>query len=225
MAHEMLVPLPPQPADVPWPTPDPDGWPHGESSPELDKLVDDLVSDEDRYGTTYAVLVIHEGTPAPRTLRRRAPPLRSSTGTGHADDAIAVVVDGEVRPARRHRSSRGRRISISTRPHLCRRGTRSRRSPRRHHARASADDARRARLRGGLCRRRRVGRDRDAVRRRQGRCRGVRGGASAGIRAGDAFQLLVGNVEHRRRHRGSLCGKRRRVRRPASASGCSSRSA
>jgi CubicO group peptidase (beta-lactamase class C family) len=61
MAHEMLVQLPPQPADVPWPTPDPDGWPHGGSSPELDKLVDDLVSDEDRYGTTYAVLVIHEG--------------------------------------------------------------------------------------------------------------------------------------------------------------------
>jgi CubicO group peptidase (beta-lactamase class C family) len=61
MADDNLVPLPPQPHDVPWPAPDPDGWPTGRSSPELDKLVDDLVMDEDRYGTTYAVLVIREG--------------------------------------------------------------------------------------------------------------------------------------------------------------------
>ncbi len=61
MADEMLVPLPPQPADVPWPTADPDGWPRGSSSPELDKLVDELVGDDDRYGTTYAVVVIRGG--------------------------------------------------------------------------------------------------------------------------------------------------------------------
>src|SRR3954454_14485102 len=61
MPETMLVPLPPQAPAVRWPTPDPDGWPLGSAPPQLDKLVDDLVSDEDRYGTTYAVLVIHEG--------------------------------------------------------------------------------------------------------------------------------------------------------------------
>jgi len=61
MADDLLVPLPPQPLNVPWPTADPDDWPQGRSSPELEKLVDDLVSDEDRYGTTYAVLVFREG--------------------------------------------------------------------------------------------------------------------------------------------------------------------
>src|SRR5262249_38717806 len=61
MADLTLVPLPPQPAGVSWPAPDPDGWPVGSSDAELDKLVDDLIADEDRYGTTYAVLVIREG--------------------------------------------------------------------------------------------------------------------------------------------------------------------
>jgi CubicO group peptidase (beta-lactamase class C family) len=61
MADDILVALPPQPRDVPWPAPDPDGWPTDPSTPELDKLVDDLIADEDRYGTTYAVLVIREG--------------------------------------------------------------------------------------------------------------------------------------------------------------------
>jgi CubicO group peptidase (beta-lactamase class C family) len=61
MSDLTLVPLPPQPAGVSWPAPDPDGWPVGSSDAELDKLVDDLIADEDRYGTTYAVLVIREG--------------------------------------------------------------------------------------------------------------------------------------------------------------------
>jgi CubicO group peptidase (beta-lactamase class C family) len=61
MADDLLVPLPSQPADVPWPVPDPDGWPTDHSSPELDQLVDELVADEARFGTTYAVLVIREG--------------------------------------------------------------------------------------------------------------------------------------------------------------------
>ncbi len=33
----------------------------GSTSSALDKLVDDLIADEDRYGTTYAVLVIRDG--------------------------------------------------------------------------------------------------------------------------------------------------------------------
>jgi CubicO group peptidase (beta-lactamase class C family) len=61
MADDVLVPLPPQPRDVPWPTPDPEGWPVGGTSPVLEKLIDELIADEDRYGTTYAVLVIREG--------------------------------------------------------------------------------------------------------------------------------------------------------------------
>jgi len=46
---------------VPWPLRDPDGWPTGASLPKVDDLVDQLVSDTDRYGTTYAVIVIRGG--------------------------------------------------------------------------------------------------------------------------------------------------------------------
>ncbi len=56
-----LTPLPGQPADVPWPAPDPDGWPIGPANPDVDKLVDALVNDTEHYGKTYAVLVIHHG--------------------------------------------------------------------------------------------------------------------------------------------------------------------
>jgi CubicO group peptidase (beta-lactamase class C family) len=53
-----LVPLPPQPDGVPWPT---DEWPRGETPPALDPLLDDLVGDTDRYGTTYAAAVVRGG--------------------------------------------------------------------------------------------------------------------------------------------------------------------
>jgi CubicO group peptidase (beta-lactamase class C family) len=33
----------------------------GSTSPALDKLVDELIDDEDRYGTTYALVVVREG--------------------------------------------------------------------------------------------------------------------------------------------------------------------
>ncbi|MEY2447842.1 MAG: hypothetical protein QOH79_1318 [Acidimicrobiaceae bacterium] len=46
---------------MPWPSPDPEGWPLGASHPSLDKLVGQLIDDTDRYGTTYAVLVVHRG--------------------------------------------------------------------------------------------------------------------------------------------------------------------
>lgn len=57
-----VVPLPPRPADVPWPH---DGWPGGDLpaglSPRVDALVDDLLGDTATYGATNALLVVHRG--------------------------------------------------------------------------------------------------------------------------------------------------------------------
>jgi CubicO group peptidase (beta-lactamase class C family) len=57
-----LVPLPAQPTDVAWPA---DEWPRAEPPAEvadrLAALLDDLVGDTERYGTTYAVAVVHRG--------------------------------------------------------------------------------------------------------------------------------------------------------------------
>ena len=46
---------------MPWPTTDPDGWPTGDAVPAIDDLVDELITDTDQYGTTYAALVIRHG--------------------------------------------------------------------------------------------------------------------------------------------------------------------
>ncbi|HEV3226054.1 MAG TPA: serine hydrolase [Acidimicrobiales bacterium] len=59
-AHR-LVPLPRQPDGVPWPGADPQAWPTGERIPAVDDLVEALVGDTDRYGTTYAVVVARGG--------------------------------------------------------------------------------------------------------------------------------------------------------------------
>src|SRR5262245_34193349 len=56
--NDMLVELPPQPAGVPWPT---TAWPTGDPPPELEKSVDGLFAETDRWGTTYAVAIVHEG--------------------------------------------------------------------------------------------------------------------------------------------------------------------
>jgi CubicO group peptidase (beta-lactamase class C family) len=56
-----LVPLPGQPIDVPWPAPEPDGWPTAAAPAVIESVVEELVGNTDRYGTTYAVLVIHHG--------------------------------------------------------------------------------------------------------------------------------------------------------------------
>lgn len=55
-----LVPLPTQPAGVPWPTGD---WPTGPVPPGVDlaPLLDAVCTDTDRYGQTYAVVVVHRG--------------------------------------------------------------------------------------------------------------------------------------------------------------------
>jgi CubicO group peptidase (beta-lactamase class C family) len=55
-----LVPLPPQPAGVPWPT---DEWPTARrrARPALDALVDEMFEDHDRYEITYAVVVVQGG--------------------------------------------------------------------------------------------------------------------------------------------------------------------
>lgn len=56
------VPLPPQPTDVPWPT---GAWPRTEppaaAAPALGPLLDAVMEDTARYGTTYAVAVVHRG--------------------------------------------------------------------------------------------------------------------------------------------------------------------
>lgn len=54
----MLLPLPPQPSDVPWPT---DAWPTGDPPDALTVVVDELFGDVDRYGDTYAVAVVQGG--------------------------------------------------------------------------------------------------------------------------------------------------------------------
>ncbi|HET6953290.1 MAG TPA: serine hydrolase [Acidimicrobiales bacterium] len=57
-----LVPLPPQPDGVPWPT---EAWPTADPDPAvagpLAALLDDLTTDTERYGTTWAVAVVHRG--------------------------------------------------------------------------------------------------------------------------------------------------------------------
>lgn len=62
MRARALVPLPPQPAGVPWPT---DEWPReqppAEVEPALTALLDDMTTDAERYGTTFAVAVVHRG--------------------------------------------------------------------------------------------------------------------------------------------------------------------
>ena len=62
MQGRALVALPSQPAGVPWPTA---GWPTGEPPADvagpLAALLDDITTDSDRYGTTYAVAVVHRG--------------------------------------------------------------------------------------------------------------------------------------------------------------------
>jgi CubicO group peptidase (beta-lactamase class C family) len=58
---ERLHPLPGQPADVHWPGPDPDGWPTGSAPPPLEGLVAELFGDPDRFGDTYAVVVVVGG--------------------------------------------------------------------------------------------------------------------------------------------------------------------
>ena len=46
---------------MPWPALDPDGWPTGDTVPAVEKRADELVGDESRYGTTYALIVVHRG--------------------------------------------------------------------------------------------------------------------------------------------------------------------
>jgi CubicO group peptidase (beta-lactamase class C family) len=62
MRDRPLVALPAQPDGVPWPTGE---WPRAEPvdavAHALDGLLDDITADTSRYGTTYAVAVVHRG--------------------------------------------------------------------------------------------------------------------------------------------------------------------
>lgn len=53
-------PLPVQPTGVPWPTHE---WPTGPvpADVDLEALVDEVHTDQERYGTTYATVVVHRG--------------------------------------------------------------------------------------------------------------------------------------------------------------------
>ena len=53
-----LHPLPEQPARVPWPTA---AWPTGAPPAGLEAVVDEVFADGDRFGTTYAVVVVQGG--------------------------------------------------------------------------------------------------------------------------------------------------------------------
>ena len=53
-----LHPLPEQPARVPWPTA---AWPTGTPPAGLEAVVDEVFADGDRFGTTYAVVVVQGG--------------------------------------------------------------------------------------------------------------------------------------------------------------------
>jgi CubicO group peptidase (beta-lactamase class C family) len=62
MRARVLVALPAQPADVPWPTRDwPTAEPPAEVAPALTALLDDVTADAERYGTTFAVAIVHRG--------------------------------------------------------------------------------------------------------------------------------------------------------------------
>ena len=50
--------LPPQRADVAWPT---EAWPSGSPPAGLEAVVDEVFGDEERYGSTYAVAVVQGG--------------------------------------------------------------------------------------------------------------------------------------------------------------------
>ncbi|MGK2948823.1 MAG: serine hydrolase domain-containing protein [Acidimicrobiales bacterium] len=53
-----LLPLPPQPVDVPWPT---GSWPVGTAPPAVAEVVEAMFADQETYGDTYAVLVVQGG--------------------------------------------------------------------------------------------------------------------------------------------------------------------
>lgn len=57
-----LVPLRPQPDDVPWPE---DDWPRGSAPPavseQLDTLLDEVMADDGPLQTTHATVVVHRG--------------------------------------------------------------------------------------------------------------------------------------------------------------------
>jgi len=53
-----LLPLPEQPPGVPWPT---EAWPTGPAPAALVEVVDEMFVDPERYGDTYAVVVVQGG--------------------------------------------------------------------------------------------------------------------------------------------------------------------
>ena len=210
-----LVPLPPQPAGVPWPTED---WPEGElpAGVDLGPLLDEAFDDDGPLADD-----VRRRRRAPRPHRRRALPrraraLRPPAHAGDGRHAAAQLVDGQVHAARRRRPPRRRGPARPRRPGRRARVGRPGRPAPRHHAAPAARHARRARLRRGLRRRPGLRRDRDALRRRPVRHGPLRRRPAAGGAARHAVQLLVGHLEHHLGRRGAH-GRPRRGLRPLPA--------
>lgn len=55
------MPLPRQPDGVPWPSAGFDGWPIGPAEPQVTSLIDEIFGDVERFGDTYAVVVVQGG--------------------------------------------------------------------------------------------------------------------------------------------------------------------
>ena len=224
---DILVPLPPQPADVPWPAADPDGWPVASTSPRA-RQARRRAGRRTRIATARPtpcssfregrLLVERYGGALPHFDRPPEPvtpttPLLSwsmAKSVLHAGIGL-LVADGQLEldapapvPAW-HEHEDDPRAAI-TLEHLL--TMRDGLDFTEDYVDAGVSDVIEMLFGSG-----------------QGRCRGVCRSASARVRARHAVQLLVGNVEHRRRDRGTLRGQRCRVRRPAPAGGCSSRSA
>ena len=176
-----LVPLPPQPAGVPWPT---EEWPEGELPPGVDlaPLLDEVFDDEGPLATTFAVLVVHRGRVVAERYHGALEHFDRAAHAGDGGDAAAQLVDGQVDAARGRRAAGRRGPARPRRPGRRARVVGPGRPPPRHHAAPAARHARRARLRGGLRRRPGLRRDPDALRRGAGRHGALRRRPPAGGR-------------------------------------------
>ena len=186
-----LLPLPAQPADVPWPTRE---WPRAELDARVDraaleKLLDHAFAGPEPEDLERTHSVVDR---AARRDRRGAP--RRGRRTGRR---VPVVVDREEHHERADRHPRPPGAARHLEAHS-REGVGLRGSARANHDRPDAADGRRASLpRSRAPRRRRgpllpgsgVGRDPDALRRRQERRRGVRRRPAARRRARSALEL------------------------------------
>lgn len=107
---DVLIPLPAQPDGIPWPT---DEWPTGGAPPAVEGLVAEMFDRPERYGTTYAVVVVQGGvllydryggelpsfTHAPTPVEPDTPLLSWSMAKSVLHAAVGILVgDGRLHP-------------------------------------------------------------------------------------------------------------------------------